>query len=105
MGPIIYLGLIVAAAVFLVRCDQPRLEDSKMSADQTEWEEVNGSTARLRVPGGWIYRVLAPGNVGSWSGESGARIACVFVPDPPVPSDTRILHDGTTVVRVPAPTR
>ena len=45
------------------------------------WEEVaqgpHGGTARMQVPGGWLYRVWA---YGSAAGQSPA-MAVTFVPD------------------------
>jgi hypothetical protein len=40
-----------------------------------EWEEFAPGTQRLRVPGGWIFRI-----------QINHGLPCaVFVPDPPVP--------------------
>jgi hypothetical protein len=31
-----------------------------MENKRIEWEKVNETTSRLEVPGGWLYRILAP---------------------------------------------
>lgn len=43
-----------------------------------EWEKVNGMTARMEVPGGWLYRVLPGG---------GHPPLLSFVADPPLGRD------------------
>lgn len=40
-----------------------------------EWEEVNGTTRRLEVPGGWLYKVTPGG---------GHPPVVVLVADPPL---------------------
>lgn len=39
------------------------------------WETINDTAARLKVPGGWIYRVFANPYAGS------PEMSCVFVPE------------------------
>lgn len=39
------------------------------------WETVNDTTSRLKVPGGWLYRVFDH----PYSGEK--EMGCVFVPE------------------------
>ncbi|SCW77149.1 hypothetical protein SAMN02927900_04775 [Rhizobium mongolense subsp. loessense] len=38
------------------------------------WETVNDTTSRLKVPGGWIYKIKS-------HSYSDPEIACVFVPE------------------------
>lgn len=55
-----------------------------MADDQSPWEPVDvpkknvGQTHRMKVPGGWLYRMLAYGGGGC------VAICGTFVPDPPL---------------------
>lgn len=51
-----------------------------------EWENVNGSTARLEVPGGWLYKVSVGG---------GQRPLLAFVSDLPGAISGAAFHLGT----------
>lgn len=51
--------------------------------NEEKWETVADNTRRLRVPGGWIYRVKQ---------SVGDVIAVTFVPDPE-PKDPKFLQE------------
>lgn len=60
-----------------------------------EWEQANYNTDRMRVPGGWLYRVI------------GSSPMLCFVPDPaaqpieePLEEDAPVVADSTDDVGV-----
>lgn len=48
------------------------------------WEYIVNNTYRLRVPGGWVIKILSSGT--NWVKDSGnhsySSSSCTFVPDP-----------------------
>lgn len=51
----------------------------------SDWEEVNRTTHRLPVPGGWLYRTWSESMVGDYYGVKtvlAGTVNVTFVPEP-----------------------
>lgn len=65
-----------------------------------EWEEVNRTTHRLPVPGGWLYKTWSESLVGDYYGlktVAPGTVAVTFVPAAAQPEDVTEVHEETTL--------